>query len=100
MKNEDQASVGLLAGSGRFPIVFAEKARQLGIPVVCVGVRGEAPPELAGMVQRFYWARVAALGRMIRCFKREQVACVVMAGKITKSVLYSPWRWLQLWPDW
>jgi DUF1009 family protein len=92
--------IGLLAGRGRFPMVFAEKARQLGIPVVCVGIRGEASPELAEMVQRFYWARVAALGRMIRCFKREQVECVVMAGKITKSVLYSPWRWVQLWPDW
>ena len=40
--------IGLLAGSGRFPIVFAEKARQLGMPVVCVGIRHEAPPELAG----------------------------------------------------
>jgi UDP-2,3-diacylglucosamine hydrolase len=95
-----QSPVGLLAGRGRFPIVFAEKARQLGIPVVCVGVRGEAPPELAGMVERFYWARVAALGRMIRCFKREGVKQLVMAGKITKSVIYSPWRWFQLWPDW
>jgi hypothetical protein len=94
------APIGLLAGRGRFPVVFAEKARALGIPVVCVGVRGEAPPELISLVQRFYWARVAALGRMIRCFKREGVASVVMAGKITKAVLYSPWRWLQLWPDW
>ena len=26
--------IGLLAGAGRFPILFAEKARQNGIPVV------------------------------------------------------------------
>ncbi|MBV9123586.1 MAG: LpxI family protein, partial [Planctomycetes bacterium] len=92
--------VGLLAGSGRFPIHFAEKARQVGIPVVCVGIRQEAAPELAGLVQRFYWAGVARLGRMIRCFKREGVRQVVMAGKVHKTALYLPWRDLQLLPDW
>jgi DUF1009 family protein len=92
--------IGLLAGSGRFPLVFAEKARSLGIPVVCVGIRYEAAPQLAELAERFYWAGVARLGWMIRCFRREQVRQVVMAGKITKAVIYSPWRWLSLLPDW
>jgi DUF1009 family protein len=93
--------VGLLAGSGRFPIVFAEKARSLGIPVVCVGVRHEAAPELAGLVYRFYWAGVARLGRMIRCFKREGVCRLVMAGKIRKAdFMHRPWRIVSLLPDW
>jgi DUF1009 family protein len=92
--------IGLLAGSGRFPIVFAHKARSLGIPVVCVGIKYEAAPELKGLADRFYWAGVARLGRMVRCFKRERVVRLVMAGKITKSVLYRPWRMLSLLPDW
>jgi DUF1009 family protein len=95
-----RASIGLLAGSGRFPIVFAEKARQTGISVVCVGIRGEATPELAGQVKRFYWTGVARLGRMIRLFKRERVQQVVMAGKIRKVVMHTPWRWFRYWPDW
>src|SRR5262245_32852098 len=73
------APVGLLAGSGRFPIVFAEKARGVGLPVVCVGVRYEADPRLEEMTHRFYWAGVARMGRMIRCFRREGVRRVVMA---------------------
>lgn len=92
--------VGLLAGSGRFPIYFAEKARSVGLPVVCVGVRHEAAPELQGLASRFYWAGVAQLGKMIRSFKREGVERVVMAGKIHKTVIHTPWRWLRLWPDW
>jgi DUF1009 family protein len=93
--------IGLLAGSGRFPICFAEKARSLGIPVVCVGVKYEAAPELAGMVHRFYWTGVARLGRAIRCFKREGVRQIVMAGKINKaSVMHRPWRLFSLLPDW
>jgi hypothetical protein len=92
--------LGLLAGRGRFPILVAHKAQALGISMVCVGIRREASAELAGLVPCFYWSRLAALGRMIRCFRREGVRQVVMAGKITKSVMYSPWRWMQLWPDW
>jgi DUF1009 family protein len=92
--------IGLLAGSGRFPVVFAEKTRELGIPVVCVGIRHEAPPELAGLVSRFYWTGVARLGRMIRCFRREGVRRVAMAGKIHKTAMYAPWRILRFWPDW
>src|SRR5713226_6262451 len=92
--------IGLLAGSGRFPIVFAEKARSLGISVTCVGIRHEASTALVGCVDRFYWTGVARLGRMIRCFKRENINRVVMAGKITKAVIYRPWRWLALLPDW
>jgi DUF1009 family protein len=95
-----QRPIGLLAGSGRFPILFAEKARHLGIPVVCVGIRGEAAPDLADLVQRFYWTGLARLGRMIRCFKHEGVERVVMAGKVHKVAMHTPWRLLQFLPDW
>jgi DUF1009 family protein len=91
----------LLAGSGRFPVVFAEKARSLGIAVVCVGLRHEADPHLARLVERFQWVGVAQLGRMIRCFKRAGVRRLVMAGKVKKAVfLYKPWRLFSLLPDW
>src|SRR5688572_29638677 len=95
-----QAPIGLLAGAGRFPFAFAKKARELGLPVVCVGIRHEASPELAGLVDRFYWTRLAQIGRAIRCFRREGVEQAVMAGKIHKTVLYLPWRIFRLWPDW
>jgi UDP-2,3-diacylglucosamine hydrolase len=92
--------IGLLAGSGSFPLVFAENARRLGLPVVCVGIRHEAPAELEKLVHRFHWAGVAQLGRMIRCFKSEEVKHVVMAGKIAKTVMHTRWRLLGLLPDW
>src|SRR5437879_2314236 len=91
--------IGLLAGSGRFPFAFAEKARHLGIPVVCVGIRHHAAPELADLVHRFYWTGLARLGRVIRCFKREGVSRAVMAGKFHKTIIYTPWRWLSYVPD-
>jgi DUF1009 family protein len=92
--------VGLLAGAGRFPIAFAEKARAVGRPVVCVGMRGAAAPELAGIVHRFHWAGPVQMGRMIRLFKREGVRRLVMAGKVQKAnLMHRPWRIFTLLPD-
>jgi UDP-2,3-diacylglucosamine hydrolase len=94
-------TIGLIAGWGRFPTLFADKAHTLGHRVVCVGIRGEADPALAAKVDAFYWAGVARLGRMIRCFKCEGVERVVMAGKIHKMrIMHQPWRLLRLCPDW
>jgi DUF1009 family protein len=101
MSRGGQAPVGLLAGSGSFPIAFAEKARDLGLPVVCVGLRGEASPELAGLVQKFCWCSPARMGRMIRLFRQGGVERVVMAGKVRKApLLYRPWKVFTLIPDW
>ncbi len=93
--------IGLLAGWGRFPLAFALKARNMGIPVVCVGLRNAASPELASLVERFHWCRVAALGRMIRLFKSEGVERLVMAGKVVKAdIMNAPWRVFSILPDW
>lgn len=97
---ETKTPIGLLAGWGRFPIVFAEKARALGLPVVCVAIRGEADPVLEQLTSQCHWAGVARMGRMIRSFKSAGVREIVMAGKIHKQVMFHPWRWLRLLPDW
>lgn len=99
-RSANAAPVGLLAGWGRFPIVFAEKARSLNIPVVCVGLRHEASPELISLVDSFTWAGLGKLGRTIRFFQKAGVREVVMAGKVHKLSLLQPWLFLRLLPDW
>jgi len=91
--------IGLLAGSGRFPILFAEAARRQGLQVACVGIRHEAPDALRDLCDSFEVVGVSKLGGMIRSFKRRGAGRIVMAGKVTKSVMYTPGRFLQLWPD-
>ncbi|MFM7096487.1 MAG: LpxI family protein [Gemmataceae bacterium] len=92
--------VGLLAGYGQFPIVFAEAARKLGMKIVCVGITQEAGPELKSLVDHFYWSRPAQLGKMINSFKKHGVKNVVMAGKIHKAnILHKPWKIFNLAPD-
>ena len=91
--------VGLLAGSGRFPILFAEAAKRQGYKVACLGIRYEAPGELRALCDTFDEVGVTKLGGMIRGFKRRGVTRLVMAGKVTKSVMYTPLRVVRLWPD-
>ena len=91
--------IGLLAGSGRFPILFAEAARRQGLKVACVGIRYEASEALRDLSDSFETVGVSRLGGMIRSFRRRGCRRVVMAGKVTKSVMYTPARFVRLWPD-
>ena len=92
--------IGLLAGAGRFPIVFAQAAREQGHSVHCVGVRDMVSPELAGLCDRFETTPLGWLGRPIRAFQRSGITQAVMAGKIEKTVLFHPFRLLRMLPDW
>ncbi len=91
--------VGLLAGSGRFPIVFAEAARRRGVSVCGVGVAGMASEELADVCETFSMAPLARFGCAMRAFHRAGVNRVVMAGKIEKTVLVKPYLFWRLLPD-
>jgi DUF1009 family protein len=93
------APVGLIAGSGRFPILFARAARAQGLRVACVAIRHEAPAELRDLCDTYDEVGISHLGAMIRVFRRRGVGRAVMAGKVTKNVMYTPRRFLQLWPD-
>ncbi len=92
--------IGLLAGSGRFPILFAEAAKRQGLQICCVGVRYEASEsELRPLCERYEVVSVSRLGGMIRAFRRMGVDRIVMAGKIHKQVMHTPMRVIRLWPD-
>ena len=81
-------TVGLLAGSGLFPICFARAARARGVRVVAVALKGEADPALAQHADEIHWTGLARLGQWIKLFKRAGVRHAVMCGAITKSTMY------------
>jgi UDP-2,3-diacylglucosamine hydrolase len=98
--NMEPIRIGLLAGGGRFPVEFAEAARAAGHFVFGLGVAGMATEELAEACDEFKLYPLARIGKAIRLFKKAGVQRIVMAGKIEKTVLFHPFRWLRLLPDW
>ena len=92
--------LGLLAGAGDFPIQFAKAARNAGHYVYGLGVAGMASDELFDVCDRFRFAPLARFGKAIRLFRKASVDRIIMAGKIEKTVLFHPFRWVRLMPDW
>jgi DUF1009 family protein len=64
-----------------------------------VGIKYECPDTLRTLCTSLEVVGVARLGKMIRTFRRQGVKRIVMAGKVTKNVIYTPWRIVQLCPD-
>ena len=92
--------IGLIAGAGRFPLAVATRAREAGIPVVCVGLAGLADPALAPLCTEYRTMRRMSLGFIIRTFHRGGVSRWTMAGKVHKQHYFRPWRLFRVIPDW
>ncbi len=92
--------IGLIAGNGRFPILFAQGARENNVQVVAIGVEGETNPDIKQYVTALYWIKMAQLGKLIRILKQEGITKAVMAGGLTKSKMYSRFRLFKFRPDW
>ena len=83
--------IGLLAGGGRFPVLFAEAARRHGLSVACVGIRGEVPEDdLRPLCAALVTLPISRPTRIIGAFKRLGVRELVMAGKVHKTAMYAP----------
>lgn len=98
--NAEPTRLGLLAGAGSFPIEFAKAANAAGHTVFGLGVAGMASEDLAQYCDEFRYYPLARMGKAIRLFGKGNVSRIVMAGKIEKTVLFHPFRWLRLMPDW
>mgnify|MGYP003810137927 FL=1 len=92
--------LGLLAGWGRYPVLLAQALRRDGYEVYCVGVWGEAEPQLADICKKFQWIGLGKLGQAIRFFRQHGVHQALMAGKVHKTHLFQPWAWVRHFPDW
>ena len=84
--------IGLIAGNGRFPIIFAENARRLGYAVSAVAHIGETEPELEKHVERIHWVKIGQLNKLIKAFKEDGVRQAVMLGGIRKTHVFTTVR--------
>ena len=88
----DGERIGLIAGNGRFPIIFADNAKKLGYHVSAVAHEGETEPELASHVDRIHWIKIGQLNKLIKAFKEDDVHQAVMLGGIKKTHVFTTLR--------
>ena len=96
----DENILGLIAGEGRLPFLVAAGAKKGGIKVVCVGLADNAEPSLADEVDVFYRVAIARPGSWIRKLRKHGVTRTIIAGRVAKSRLFTPWRIVRYLPDW
>ena len=84
--------IGLIAGNGRFPIIFADNARKLGYFVSAVAHIGEAEPELEQHVDRIHWIKIGQLNKLINAFKTDGIQQAVMLGGVKKTHVFTTVR--------
>lgn len=84
--------IGLISGSGQFPIVFSRAARQKGLKVYAIAHIGETEPQLEMLVEAMKWIKIGQLNQLISFFKGHDVRDAVMAGAITKTKMFTDVR--------
>jgi UDP-2,3-diacylglucosamine hydrolase len=86
--------IGLVAGSGRFPVLFAEAAASAGRGVVAAAHEGETDPELERHVAQLTWVKLGQLGRIAEVLRGGGCREAVFCGGLRKVRLFA------LRPDW
>jgi len=80
--------IGLIAGGGEIPVIFAREARKKGVEVIGFAVKGLASPELKSVCSKVHWLGTNQITKGLLLFVVERIKRIVMLGKIDKAIIY------------
>ena len=81
-------TLGLIAGNGKFPFLFAHKAKLQQYKVVAAGVQGDTSVFLKFFVDKIKYFEVGDLKKLFLYFKEEGIRQVIMAGQVNPDNLF------------
>lgn len=84
--------IGLIAGNGRFPIIFADNVKQMGYWISAIGHVGETLPELESHVDTIHWLKIGQFTKVLRAFQQDGVHQAVMLGGVSKTRIFTTLR--------
>lgn len=87
-EQQAQSPIGLIAGGGQFPLLFAQEARARGRRVVAIAHVNETDPALEQIADCTSWVKLGQLGKIISHFHSQGVQETVFAGTITKTRIF------------
>jgi len=80
--------LGLIAGKGDLPMAVAGEAKAMGYSVIAFALESLADESLASYVDQMKWINVGKFGKLIDGLKKSGIEEAVMAGKVSKTLLY------------
>src|SRR4026207_1583696 len=81
--------LGIIAGNGAYPRLLADTARKAGVQkIVAAAFTDETDPALDEHVNVLEWMRVGQLGRLLKCFRSQDIQHAIMAGQIAPKNLF------------
>lgn len=84
----DPAKIGIVAGSGQFPLLFIRAAQKAGRKTVLIAHQNETSREVADAADEVQWVKLGQLGKLIKTFHRCGVGETVFVGAITKTRIF------------
>jgi UDP-2,3-diacylglucosamine hydrolase len=82
-------TVGLIAGNGKLPLLLARNLRRAGRRVVAAAHVGETRKDLGAAVDALRWVRIGQFDSILRFFREEGAAEVLLAGGVSKTHFFS-----------
>ena len=80
--------IGLVAGFGELPIIFARNALKKGDTVVALGLKGVTSEELSNYVEKVHWFEWGDLKKALLLVATERLRKIALLGKIKKETLF------------
>lgn len=82
------ARIGLVAGHGELPLIFAKKAKEKGDTVIALGLKGSTSEELEKYVEKVYWFEWGDLKKAMLLAVTQRLRKIALLGKIKKEMLF------------
>ena len=83
-------ALGIIAGSGVYPLVLADAARVAGVKRITVAAfTDETSSDISNRADEIEWLRVGQLGKMLNFFRAANLRHAIMAGQIAPGNLFS-----------
>ena len=83
-------ALGIIAGSGVYPLLLADAARVAGVKkIVVAAFTDETSADIANRADEIEWLRVGQLGKLLNFLRDMNVRHAIMAGQIAPGNLFS-----------
>ncbi len=81
-------AIGLIAGNGKFPLMFVRAAQAQGIKVVVAAVKGDTSVLIHFMADTVAWFSPGELKKLFAYFRSHDIRHVILAGQVNPDNLF------------